>query len=175
MKMAHLETPRVLLGIAMLVGHVMGCQRTTERELRDTEGRRFLQRCKGESDCLVEQQAGPRADAPKTNITILSTGKLVGACSVASGRQPDSASDCRALVCSDDSACPSVHGLPHGTCVRGFCIEPAAEATTEDDAVMLCLAGTGLGRTSPAQVQRYSLAVNCGSPCVVPSPCARID
>jgi hypothetical protein len=38
---------------------------------------------------------------------------------------------------------------------------------------MLCLAGTGLGRETPAQVERYALALNCGNPCRIPTPCAQ--
>jgi hypothetical protein len=38
---------------------------------------------------------------------------------------------------------------------------------------MLCLSGTGLGRETPAQIERYALALNCGSPCKIPAPCAQ--
>jgi hypothetical protein len=36
---------------------------------------------------------------------------------------------------------------------------------------MLCLAGTGKPGNTPLQVQRYAMALNCGSPCKVPAPC----
>ena len=35
---------------------------------------------------------------------------------------------------------------------------------------MLCLSGTGLGRETPRQIERYALALNCGKPC----PCPRL-
>jgi hypothetical protein len=53
--------------------------------------------------------------------------------------------------------------LAHGTCIDGLCTEPA-NGIGVADAVMLCLAGTGWGRDSPVQVDRYALAMNCGSP-----------
>jgi hypothetical protein len=36
---------------------------------------------------------------------------------------------------------------------------------------MLCLWGKGLGRDTPKQVERLSMALNCGTPCKVPAPC----
>jgi hypothetical protein len=78
--------------------------------------------------------------------------------------------DCRPLICSNDGECPPVHGLETGACVGSLCVNPANSLIAED-AVMLCLAGTGVGHEKPAQVERYALALNCGEPCAVPAPC----
>jgi len=73
-------------------------------------------------------------------------------------------------VCSGDANCPPAHGSKDGHCVNGLCVEPSGELNT-DDAVMLCLAGTGLGKDSPEQVSRFAMALNCGSPCKIPAVC----
>lgn len=54
----------------------------------------------------------------------------------------------------------------------GLCIEPTHDIASAD-AVMLCLAGTGLGHDQARQVERYALGLNCGTPCSVPKPCER--
>jgi hypothetical protein len=91
---------------------------------------------------------------------------------------PDSDSphlgDCRALACAADSDCPPTSGgaprATTGTCVGSLCVEPSHELGAED-AIFLCLAGTGLGHERADQVTRYALALNCGTPCRVPAPC----
>ena len=93
----------------------------------------------------------------------------MGVCQHANKRT-DTPAQCRPLVCQDDKDCPPAHGLGHGTCVNGLCTEPA-NAISAADAVLLCLAGTGWGKGSPEQVERYALALNCGTPCKIPSPC----
>jgi hypothetical protein len=60
--------------------------------------------------------------------------------------------------------------MKDGQCLHHRCSDPAA-ALSVQDSIMLCLAGTGLGRETPAQIERYALALNCGSPCTVPAPC----
>lgn len=138
---------------------------------RDTEGRSFAISCEPDQGCKVQQTAGPHRPGEPTASVLRSTGLLVAVCRAPSATaQPASASDCRALVCSDNADCPPAHGLEQGSCISGLCAEPAG-AINPDDAVMLCLAGTGLGRESPLQVERYAMAMNCGSPCRVPKPC----
>jgi hypothetical protein len=146
------------------------CRRTSQRELRDTEGRSFEARCEREQGCKLTLAAGPKADDPESKLALRVTGRLVGVCNVAPASEPKSPSNCRALVCSGDGDCPPAHGSKDGHCVNGLCVEPAGELCA-DDAVMLCLAGTGLGRESPEQVSRFAMGLNCGSPCKIPAVC----
>ncbi len=137
----------------------MGCRHTPRLALHDTEGRTFTATCSTDTGCRLHDKG----------VAFRVTGRLVGICNVPAGQTPQ-ASDCRALTCQQDTDCPSRHHMTHGTCLDGLCIEPAHPINV-DDAVMLCLAGTGLGKSSPKQVQRYALALNCGTPCKVPAPC----
>jgi hypothetical protein len=156
----------LLLAIA-----AVGCSRPSEHALVDTEGRQIVARCKADLACRIEQKSGPREPAPKSELVVFGPGKVVGVCAVTPGQKPDSPSDCRPLICRGDAECPPAHGLNHGTCLKGLCIEPSRTAATVEDAVMLCLAGTGLGRSTQLQTERYAMAVNCGSPCKVPALC----
>jgi hypothetical protein len=54
--------------------------------------------------------------------------------------------------------------------VNGLCTEPS-QPLGVTDAVMLCLAGTGTGHGSAQQAERFAMALNCGEPCRIPSPC----
>jgi hypothetical protein len=103
---------------------------------------------------------------------LLLGGRLVGICDVKEAEPPRGPYDCRTLSCQDDKDCPPLHDMADGQCVHGHCSDPA-EALGVQDAVMLCLAGTGLGRETPAQIERYALALNCGTPCQIPAPCAQ--
>jgi hypothetical protein len=161
------NTLRALLVAAV----VIGCSRPNELKLTDTEGRQIVSSCDQKLECRLTQKAGPREAAPKSELVIYAPGKVVGVCAVGPGQKPESPSDCRPLVCRADTDCPPAHGIPHGTCLKGLCVEPAVTAATVEDAVMLCLAGTGLGRSSQLQTERYALGVNCGSPCKVPALC----
>jgi hypothetical protein len=147
---------------------VNACKRSTDRQLRDTEGREFSARCPSGQSCTVTQTS----EAPSTgkpNVLLKSPGRLIGVC-VAPGAQPESPADCRPLVCTDDDGCPPAQGLDRGSCVNELCTEPS-HAIGVHDAIMLCLAGTGAGRESAQQVERYAMALNCGEPCRIPSPC----
>jgi hypothetical protein len=103
-------------------------------------------------------------------LVLRSPGRLVGICTAAAGAEPQSPAHCRAIVCTADSACPPAEGMDRGQCVNGLCTEPAHPIGVAD-AVMLCLAETGIGRETPRQVERYAMALNCGTPCRIPSPC----
>lgn len=148
---------------------LFGCQRVSERTLKDTEGRSFLAKCNREGKCELSRAEAAPVAADKVGVSLHAPGRVVAVCDVAAAT-PAETSDCRALVCRVDEDCPPNHGLPNGTCVNGLCTEPS-NALNRDDAVLLCLAGTGLGRESPQQAERFALATNCGSPCVVPTPC----
>jgi len=98
------------------------------------------------------------------------TGYLVAACPAPDAPLEAPITQCRALVCRADGDCPPAHGLKQGTCINGLCVEPSHNINAED-AIVLCLAGTGAGYGSPQQVERFALGLNCGQPCRVPSPC----
>ena len=152
--------------LTLLVGcAIFGCKKSPDLALSDTEGRRFQARCGSEGGCQVTQTAGPDGGA----VSLVARGRLIAACPASDGGSV-AAGECRPLVCSGDDDCPPAQGLVHGTCVSGLCVEPAHELYA-DDAVMLCLAGTGLGRSAPAQVERFALGLNCGTPCRVPRTC----
>ena len=157
--------PRVA-GLLLAVS-LFACHRSSERSLRDTEGRDVGARCDRDGRCTLTLKSGERPGPDKTELQLWSPGRLVALCDVPVGKGPESPSDCRPIVCSDDESCPPLHGLSKGTCINSFCIEPEHELGVED-AVMLCLAGTGLGTTKP---DRLALALNCGSPCKVPAVC----
>lgn len=145
------------------------CENRGPWSLRDTEGRTFEATCPKGAACQITQKAGPRrADRPRQ--TLLVGGRLVGVCDAAEGGEPQGPFDCRPLGCTSDQDCPPLHGMKEGQCLNRRCSDPA-EAIGVQDSIMLCLAGTGLGRDTPAQIERYALALNCGTPCVVPAPC----
>ena len=150
---------------------VSGCKSVSERRLQDTEGREFLAKCQRSGECAIEQTMGQKRTDGKTSVRLLQTGRLIGICDVAPGQtNPDTPADCRALVCQADSDCPPSHGLKDGQCLNALCTDPA-QALVSPDSVMLCLAGAGLGREQPRQIERYALGLNCGTPCKVPAPC----
>ncbi len=160
-------TFRWLLAPSLLLLLVPSCKRASEHTLHDTEGREARARCEPDRECVVTLVKGSHA-SDKTALGIHTPGHLVGLCDVGATGKPDSPSDCRPIVCQRDSECPPAHGMTNGTCVDDLCIEPTAEAVTVEDAVMLCLAGTGLGTTKP---DRLAMGLNCGSPCKIPAVC----
>jgi hypothetical protein len=137
--------------------------------LQDTEGRRFEGQCTA-SACEYARVSGKPGSADKIHVGLLTSGRLVGICDLSSPSAVADAGDCRALVCKADVNCPPLHGLDAGHCLNGLCISPELPLGSSD-AVLLCLAGTGLGRSAPKQVERYAMALNCGEPCRVPTPC----
>jgi hypothetical protein len=148
---------------------LLGCQNSGPRSLRDSESRTFSATCKDGAPCQFEQKSGPRR-AEKPAQSLLVGSRLVGICDVKDNAAPDGPYDCRPLYCEDDKDCPPLHGMKDGQCLNRRCSDPA-QAIGVPDAIMLCLSGTGLGRATPAQIERYALALNCGSPCQVPAPC----
>jgi hypothetical protein len=146
---------RTLYGL-LLLPLALGCRGNSEPEVRDTEGRKVRLQCDGSGKCA----------ATGMPLTLRSAGRLMALCDAAS----TDPRDCRALVCSDDGDCPNAQRASRGSCVNGLCIEPTNQLAPAD-AVALCLAGTGLGKDAPLQVERYAMALNCGSPCTVPKPC----
>lgn len=147
------------------------CNKGGPRELRDSEGRVFSAVCEGKAPCKIEQKSGPKRTA-KPEQKLLLGSRLVGVCDVTPGAEPEGPFDCRPLSCQTDAECPPLHGMADGQCLNKRCADPAEEVSAADS-IMLCLAGTGLGRETPAQIERYALALNCGSPCRVPAPCAQ--
>lgn len=157
------------LAVAVAVA-VVGCKRISERTLTDTEGRTFRAKCDREGSCELSRASAEPVSPDKTGLVIHATGRLVTLCDVGPSKQPADVTDCRALVCEKDDQCPPSHGLRDGACVSGLCTEPS-NGIGRDDAIMLCLAGTGLGKSEQNQVDRYAMALNCGTPCLIPKPC----
>lgn len=148
---------------------LFGCQHGGPRQLKDSEGRVFEATCPKEGPCTFVQKSGPRrAEHPAQ--TLLVGSRLVGICDVKPDAAPAGPFECRPLSCETDAECPPLHGMKDGQCLNHHCGD-AAEPIGVPDAIMLCLAGTGLGRSTPKQIERYALALNCGSPCTVPAPC----
>jgi hypothetical protein len=145
-----------------------GCRTKAELVVKDTEGRSFAVQC-GETDtaCELEQRSGPRA--ARGSPILRSRGRFVAVCD---GPEPVHTGDCRPLTCTQDTECPPASGSSGGTCIGSLCVEPSHSMGT-DDAVMLCMAGTGLGHERADQVARYALGLNCGTPCTIPTPCRR--
>lgn len=161
---------RLMVLLAMAVIGIPACRRVSQRTLGDTEGRSFSAECDRDGSCKLKRVTGESASTDKSELSLYSPGRMVAICDVAPGAEPAAASDCRVLTCKQDGDCPPGHGIKDGACINGLCTEPSHDLIA-DDAVMLCLAGTGLGRSAPNQVARYAMALNCGSPCRVPAPC----
>ena len=156
----------VLLGLAA----ALGCKGKGPLVLTDSEGRTFEAECQESGDCRLAQTGGPRWPGNKSLIHLHRESRILGLCSTSAEGAVESPGDCRAVVCKTDEECPPAHGLPKGACVNGSCTEQSHDID-EKDAAMLCLWGQGLGRETPGQVDRLSIALNCGTPCEVPAPC----
>lgn len=152
---------------ACLVIDAQACASNETVELKDTEGRRFTARSKNGEIVRVTPIEPTKTE---DSFAIERDGYLVGVCPAAGAAAGLAMAQCRGLVCQSHQDCPPAHGLNQGTCINGLCIEPA-NAIGPKDAVMLCLAGTGIGRSSPVQTERFALGLNCGQPCKVPTPC----
>jgi hypothetical protein len=160
-------SPARLWFVLALALTASACTRRKAVSLRDTENRTFSAKCDAKDDCKLTLASGEH-EPDKTALALYNPGNLVGVCDVVEGKPPESPSDCRPLVCTVDTDCPPKHGLDHGTCINGLCREPEFGQIAVEDAVMLCLDGTGLGTTHP---DRLAMALNCGTPCRVPTVC----
>jgi len=142
------------------------------RTLRDTEGRSFAAECTRKEGCSVAQRGGPKwpgaGSAPEVQLRTAS--RVVAVCNVAPGGGEPHPGECRALTCRSAADCPPAHGTDQGTCLGGICTDESLPITPAD-ATALCLAGTGLGRDSPGQLERAAMGQACGTPCVVPAVC----
>lgn len=161
----------LLLVVAVLCA--VACNKAVKVQLKDTEGRSFEATCKA-NDCkvksaLVAKPTGERPADADPGFSILLGSRIYSICETWT---PTSAQtiDCRPLVCETDVECPPALGLKHGSCTNKLCIEPSGEISP-DDAVFLCLAGSGVSPAGPKQRERFGLASLCGSPCVVPKVC----
>lgn len=161
--------PFIPLALAVLAS-APACKSVSERQLLDTEGRHFFAKCERDGQCTLTQVSGVKRGDGKTALVLGSVGRLVGICDVTPDHGPESPAECRALVCQSDADCPPAHGLKDGQCQNALCSDPARPLVPAD-AVMLCLAGSGLGNEQARQVERYALGLNCGTPCRVPAPC----
>jgi hypothetical protein len=157
-------------GILALLTGAGACKSVSERTITDTEGRTFSARCERTGACTFTQLSGVTRKNGKSAQALLQTGRVIGLCDVEPGGSPGAPSDCRAVVCQADSDCPPIHGLKDGQCLNALCTDQS-QSLGSNDSVMLCLAGSGLGRDQPRQVERFALGLNCGAPCKVPAPC----
>ncbi len=156
------------LALLLLLCVVSGCSKEKPRSLSDTEGRKVKALCKREGGCKLKQVGGATHEG-HSKLSLHRDSRHVGLCSVNGEAKPTPA-DCRPLVCEKNADCPPAHGMKHGNCINQYCVEPTAELAVADS-IMLCLAGTGFGKTDPKQVGLYAMALNCGEPCKVPAPC----
>jgi hypothetical protein len=147
-----------------------GCSKP--QSFTDTENRTFAAECKDDrcSYHLAAAAAPPSSASPApapapsagTAAALRATGHLLAVCDSANGN----VADCRAITCKD--SCPETE-TQKPTCERGLCVIPGTEIT-QDDVLLLCLAGTGMKRNA-RQAGRMALARSCGTPCQVPAAC----
>ncbi len=154
----------------MVLGSACRREQAPILRLHDTEGRQLLAKCTAQG-CELRQQGGPEWPEPETELRLQPTGLLLAVCNAAAGAaEANDSRWCRALECEDDRQCPPELGAPTGHCISGLCVDPTGELGP-DDAVVLCLAGTGVGTGSATQVEAHAMGLNCGTPCVVPKTC----
>lgn len=168
----------IRLSVALTALAAFGCSKEIPRlAATDTEGRTFELKCTASEECVISSSAQPKPSVPPTEgakaaFVVHKASRLYAICDV--WMQGKSASinpaDCRALTCESDNNCPPAKGLAHGTCANKFCIEPDGSVGSED-AVLLCLAGTGVPAGTTRQIERFALGSNCGTPCRVPAVC----
>lgn len=162
----------VSLALAMAAA---SCAKGERMVLRDSEGRSFEAVCQPSGECALTSSATPRPSSPapsekaKPGWALVRQGRFFGACDTWSGSEPE-IWDCRVITCSSDADCPAIAGVRTGMCMKGLCGDPARDIASPDS-VMLCLAGTGPGYETPAQIERYAMGKECGTPCRVPTPC----
>jgi hypothetical protein len=171
---ARAVAPRIGLGPLVLSLFFTSCGTSPKQTLVDSEQRRFSAQCGKDGSCVVTgtsttEPANGDAE-PKLTYALRETGRVVGICGPSRAGSTSAISDCRPLICQSDADCPPAQGLTHGVCINQLCTEPSHTIISED-AVLLCLAGTGTTPKTPLQVERLALGLNCGTPCQIPKPC----
>ena len=155
---------RMLLAMPLVA---FACAKTP-RTLEDTEGRVFETTCK-ENVCSLAQRAGPKSGAARHQL--LTSSRVIAICDAVGVATTPALVGCRPVICESDANCPMLEDGPtQATCKRKVCVNPAANLRVQDS-VALCLAGTGIGRRTGEQAERYALGLNCGDPCRVPAAC----
>ncbi|NRA36393.1 MAG: hypothetical protein HRU17_23980 [Polyangiaceae bacterium] len=152
----------------------LGCDdenKPRKRRFTDTEGRIFKATCSAGSCTGLRQTKGPKWPGKK-KVALTVSGRYFGVCNSKRGGEPESLGDCRVLVCEKNKDCPHPMGLKTGSCLSGYCAEPS-QSFTQQDSVMLCMKGLGLGTSSSDQLAQYATGLNCGEPCKIPSSCAQ--
>jgi len=164
------------LTAAVLVLPSLSCSKPIKVSLKDTEGRSFSATC-SEGSCELQtgetaEPSAPKPDGASSAFILHRASRLYAVCEVwkQGSSHAVNAADCRALSCDRDQDCPPVKGLTEGACTNHLCIEPTGSISAED-AVLLCLAGTGKPAGTTKQVERYALGNACAEPCSVPAVC----
>lgn len=163
---------------ALITAAVMpaGCEESVRVALKDTEGRSFELTCKDATCTLTSApEAKPSAPEPEggePKFVLHTASRLFAVCEVwmQGSSHAVNPADCRALTCRNDADCPPARNMTRGVCANELCIEPSAQISNED-AVLLCLAGTGPPSGTTKQVERYALGNACPTPCTVPAVC----
>lgn len=149
-----------------VVGSLGGCTRGPQ-PFADTLGRTFTYECNDESGCTFTREGAP-GNAKKEGVLLARKGRVLSVCDVPHGVKEAPTPQCRAVTCQADGCPPDPNGR-RLTCENGLCVAPDAEITT-DDAVLLCLADTKVGRGAQSSA-RLALAYSCGKPCEIPASC----
>lgn len=170
----------VAAAMTLALWALSACDKPSQYTLTDTEQRRFDLQCDKAKGCTIVSasvEPAPTSSPPSNDAkpahALHRASRLYAACDV--WKQGSSwtinIADCRPLACETDEQCPPVEGLTKGLCLNGLCIEPTG-SISRDDAVLLCLAGTGRPQADSArQIERYAIGSNCASPCTVPTVC----
>jgi hypothetical protein len=176
------------VSLSLLLVLAGACDGSKKQTLKDTEGRHFELTCSKDRICSLsratDQKAKAKSDEAKADgdkkdeakpvsFQLRSVGRVVGVCGPLPHGQSAALPQCRPLECQQDSECPPAEGLDHGVCINRLCTEPSHAIHTED-AVLLCLAGTGTEPQTPLQAERFALGLNCGTPCTVPRVCRQL-
>ena len=155
---------RAFLAMALAL---LACERSPTT-IQDTEGRVFSMTCKGDT-CTLTQTDGPKSGAARHQL--LTNTRVIAICDASNPGIAPPPDSCRPVACSTDRDCPLLDNeKAQATCKRSVCTNPGKKLRV-NDAVGLCLAGTGIGHRTAKQAERYALGLSCGSPCVVPAAC----
>lgn len=163
MRVSKRVTMLVWVSVVVSLG---GCKRGPQ-PFADTLGRTFTYECNDESGCTFTREGVP-SNAKKEGVLLARTGRILSVCDVPHGVKEAPRPECRAVTCQTNGCPPDPSGR-RLSCETGLCVAPDAEITT-DDAVLLCLADTDVGRSAQSSA-RLALAYSCGKPCKVPASC----